>query len=114
VPCGSGGHNVEDASNDGLAKKEYPVGFLLHCSKLKKSTRREDVWGSGNIAPPFLTSALYGGEWSVSLSRRFILGETTPGTNCVEGWVGRRARLDAMDKEKMLTLPGIEPQHSNP
>jgi hypothetical protein len=24
----------------------------------------EDVWGSGGIDPPFLTSALGGGEWS--------------------------------------------------
>jgi hypothetical protein len=24
----------------------------------------EDIWGSGGIAPPFLTSTLGGGEWS--------------------------------------------------
>jgi hypothetical protein len=30
------------------------------------AARHEDVWGSRGIAPPFLTSALNGSEWSVS------------------------------------------------
>jgi hypothetical protein len=30
----------------------------LHCA----IERHEDILGSGGIAPPFLTSALYGGE----------------------------------------------------
>jgi hypothetical protein len=38
----------------------------------------EDVWGSGGIASPFLTSALYGGEWSSSLLRRFTPGKEPP------------------------------------
>jgi hypothetical protein len=28
-----------------------------------KAPRHEDVWGSGSIAPPFLTSVLDIGEW---------------------------------------------------
>jgi hypothetical protein len=30
-----------------------------------------DVWGSGEIAPAFLTLEVYGGEWSGSYSSRF-------------------------------------------
>jgi hypothetical protein len=33
--------------------------------------------GSGGISPPFLTSALDGGEWSASRPCRFTPGETT-------------------------------------
>jgi hypothetical protein len=35
--------------------------------------------GSGGIAPPFLISALDGGEWSVLLPGRFASGEIVPG-----------------------------------
>jgi hypothetical protein len=38
---------------------------------------------SGDIAPPFLTSALYGGECSASRLSRF-----TPGTHLIGGWIG--------------------------
>jgi hypothetical protein len=31
-------------------------------SKGKKVIRHEDIWGSGGIAPPFSTSALYEGK----------------------------------------------------
>jgi hypothetical protein len=31
----------------------------------------DDLWGSGGIAPSFLTSALDGGEWSLSRPGRF-------------------------------------------
>jgi hypothetical protein len=40
----------------------------------------EDIWGSGGIAPPFLTSAIDGGEWSASRPCHFIPGEGAPGT----------------------------------
>jgi hypothetical protein len=40
--------------------------------------------GSGGKAPPFLTSALDGGERSASRPYRFIPGERTPGTY----WIG--------------------------
>jgi hypothetical protein len=38
----------------------------------------EDVWGSGGIAPSFLTSALEKGEWSDSRPGRFIRREKAP------------------------------------
>jgi hypothetical protein len=46
----------------------------------------------------FLTSALVGGEWSVSRSCCFTTGERGPGTNGIGGWVGPRAGLDDMEK----------------
>jgi hypothetical protein len=53
----------------------------------------------------FLTSALVGGEWSAS-----GLGHYTCGTHWIGGWVGPRADLDAVEKRKILSLPGIEIQ----
>jgi hypothetical protein len=32
-----------------------------------------------------------------------------PGTYSVEGWVDARVRLDSMEKKKVLSLPGMEP-----
>jgi hypothetical protein len=46
------------------------------------------TWGSGGIAPPFLTSALDGGEWSASRPYRFTPGERAPGTHWIGGWLG--------------------------
>jgi hypothetical protein len=43
--------------------------------------------GGGSIAPPFLTSALDGGEWLASRLRRFTLLERFHGTHLVGGWV---------------------------
>jgi hypothetical protein len=62
------------------------------------------------VAPPFLTSALEGDEWSASHPCRFILGERAPGTHCIRGcWVGLRAGLGIVEKgEQSLVLPGIE------
>jgi hypothetical protein len=42
------------------------------------STRHEDLWGSGSIAPPFMTSVLDGGEWSASRPSCFTPGKDTP------------------------------------
>jgi hypothetical protein len=38
-----------------------------------------NIWGSGGKAPPFLTSALEGGEWSSSCSCRCIRRGKSPG-----------------------------------
>jgi hypothetical protein len=54
------------------------------------------TWGSGGIAPLFLTLALDGGEWSTSHSSRFTL-EGAPGTHWIGGWVGPKASLDAVE-----------------
>jgi hypothetical protein len=55
-----------------------------------------------------LTSALDGGEWSVSRSGRFTPGEKAPATHWIGGWVDPRADLDDVEKRKFLTLPGLE------
>jgi hypothetical protein len=64
---------------------------------------------SGDIAPPFLTSALDGGEWSISLPCRFIPADTGPCTRRVGGWMGHTAGLDVMEKKEILSLLEIEP-----
>jgi hypothetical protein len=45
-----------------------------------------------------LTSALVGGEWSVSRLCRFTTGERAPGTYWIGGWVGPRNGLDDVEK----------------
>jgi hypothetical protein len=64
--------------------------------------------GSGGIAPPFLTSALDGGEWSASRPCHFTPGERAPGTHCIGGWVGPRTGLDDVERRKILPPPGLE------
>jgi hypothetical protein len=56
----------------------------------------------------FLTSALVGGEWSVSIPGRITPGEKASGTPLMGGWVDHRAGLEDVDKRKFLTLPGLE------
>jgi hypothetical protein len=56
----------------------------------------------------FLTSALAGGEWSVSRPGRFNPGERAPGTHWTRGWVDPRAGVGDVEKRKFLTLPGLE------
>jgi hypothetical protein len=57
----------------------------------------------------FLTSALAGGEWSISRPCRFIPGESAPGTHWIGCWVDPRAGLDDLEKRKFLTTPpGLE------
>jgi hypothetical protein len=58
--------------------------------------------GSRGLAPPFLTSAL-DGEWSASRPDLFTPGERALGTHWTGGWVGPRAGLDAVEREKSCT-----------
>jgi hypothetical protein len=57
--------------------------------------------GSGGIAPPFLISALDGGEWSDSSPGRFTPGKRASGTQLIGGWVGPRAGPDAVKNRKV-------------
>jgi hypothetical protein len=70
---------------------------------VKLSLCHEDVWGSGGIAPTFLTSALHGDEWSVSRPCLFTLGETAPDTHWIGGWVNPRVGLDDVEKKESCT-----------
>jgi hypothetical protein len=58
----------------------------------------------------FLTSALFGGEWSALRPGRFTPEERAPGTHWIGGWVDPSAGLDDVEKRKFLTLPGLELQ----
>jgi hypothetical protein len=63
------------------------------------------TWGSRGIAPPFLTSALDGGEWSASLPCRLTAGEGALDTHRIGGWMGPRAGLDAMGNRSPAFQP---------
>jgi hypothetical protein len=72
------------------------------------------VWGSGSIAPPFLTSALNGGERSASRPCRFLLQKEPRYT--LDRKLGRpqsRSERCGVD-ENLLPLPEIEPRLSIP
>jgi hypothetical protein len=58
------------------------------------------AYGGMEIWFHILTSALNGGGWSASRPCRFTLGERTPGTHWIRGWVDPRAGLDAVAKRK--------------
>jgi hypothetical protein len=58
----------------------------------------------------FFTSALIGVEWWASRPDRFTPKERTPGTHWIAGWMVPRTGLDAVEKKKFLTLPGVELQ----
>jgi hypothetical protein len=62
------------------------------------SVTPRNVWGSGCIAPPFLTSALDRGEWSASRPSCFTPGEIAAGAHWIGGWVGAGAGMDVMEK----------------
>jgi hypothetical protein len=62
------------------------------------------------ISTHSLTSALDGGEWSVSRSSRFTPRERAPGTHWIAGWVGPRTGMDTVRKRKIPTTR----RYSNP
>jgi hypothetical protein len=66
------------------------------------STNHEDVWGSGGIAPPFLTSALDGDVWSASCPGRFTPSEIVPGAHWIGGWMGPTTSLDTAERKIIL------------
>jgi hypothetical protein len=87
--------------------KVFPVLYLIkHCA-MKTSG------GRGCIDPPFLTSALDGGEWSASRPGRFTPRERNPCTHWIGVRVDLKAGLDAV-KKNSLPLPGIELRPSIP
>jgi hypothetical protein len=70
------------------------------------------IWGSGGIAPPFLTSALNKGE-GLHAPVTLRPGERVPGTHFTGGWVGPRAAVKAVEKTKIRhcreSNPGRQP-----
>jgi hypothetical protein len=55
-----------------------------------------------------LTSALDGSEWSALRPGRLTPSERAPGTHWIGGWVGPRADLDAVAKEKFPADRGVD------
>jgi hypothetical protein len=88
--------------------------FLEKLMVKVKSSRHEDVYKSGGVAPPLLTSALDGGEWSASRPGRFTRKKRVPGTHWIGGLVNPRAGLDAVEERKILPLPGFDHRPSSP
>jgi hypothetical protein len=65
------------------------------------------MWRSGGKAPPFLTSALDGGEWSASGPGHFTPGETPQVPTGLDRRVGGpQSRSGAMEKRKFLAPTG--------
>jgi hypothetical protein len=64
-------------------------------------------WGNGGITPPFLTTALNGGEWSASRLCRFTPGERASGTHWIGGWAP--APGWTLWRKQKLARPEIEP-----
>jgi hypothetical protein len=64
------------------------------------------MYGSGGIAPSFLTSALDGGQWSASHPGRFTPGEGAPAIHCVGDWMGPEPGWTLWTRERSLTPAG--------
>jgi hypothetical protein len=75
---------------------EFAGKIKLFLCVINYAPHREDLCGSGRIAPPFLTSALDGGEWSASRPGGFINGERDPIAHWIAAYLGPRAGLDAV------------------
>jgi hypothetical protein len=65
-----------------LYKDKVKVKLSLYV--INPAPHHEDVWGSGGMAPPFLTWALDRGEWLASHLCHFTPGESAPDTH----WIG--------------------------
>jgi hypothetical protein len=98
-----------------LSNRERPRGGREYITKRKVlGTRRtekyapcrEDVWGSGDIAPQYLISAVDKAEWSASRPGRFTPGERAAGTHLKESWMGTGAGLDSVKKRKTPASAG--------
>jgi hypothetical protein len=58
--------------------------------------------GNGVIALPFLTSSLYGNEWSASRTGRLTSRERARGTHWIGGRVVARNGLDTVEKVRNI------------
>jgi hypothetical protein len=65
--------------------------------------------GEGRYIPPFLISALDGGEWSVSLPGRFTPWEPALGIHWIRGWLGPRACLHGCIEKNHLPCRESDP-----
>jgi hypothetical protein len=59
---------------------------------------------SGGIDPPFLATALDGGEWSASRPGHFTLGERAPGTHWIRNLCGSLNLSGRCGKVKVIPV----------
>jgi len=71
-------------------------------------------WGVEVQLHAFLTSALYGCEWSDSRSGLFTPGARDTGTHLIRGSVNLRVSLDAVEKRKIHHCPSQELNSGRP
>jgi hypothetical protein len=87
-------------------KAELAPYFLIIKAKVKlswgliKHNAMKTYWGWRYSFIHSLTSALDGGEWSVSCTSHFTPRERDPGTHWIGGWVGPSTVLDVVVKRK--------------
>jgi hypothetical protein len=71
------------------------------------------TYSSGDIAPPFMSSALDGGECSASRPGRFIPRERASGTDWTGGWVGPQSQVGRCEEKNLANLgnriPAVRP-----
>jgi hypothetical protein len=96
---------LPSCSGNSLPFKEYQKGKLSLCLITHYAMM---IWGSGGIAPPFLTQAVDGGELTASRPGRFTSPEIALGTHRKGGWVGCRVSLAAVEMRKVFLLLGTE------
>jgi hypothetical protein len=92
-----------------ISPKHRPMNFAFLEGKcrgksmcfINYSQCHDDIWGSRDITPPFLTSALDGVERPAPRPGRFTPDEIAPVTHSIGGWVGPRAGLGAVEKKKI-------------
>jgi hypothetical protein len=70
--------------------------------------------GNGGLAPPFLSSALDGREWSASSHGRFTARGKGPWNPLAKNLSEPQSWFGVCDEEKNLALPGIEPETFQP
>jgi hypothetical protein len=70
-------------------------------------------WGTRGITLPFLISALDKGRGSASTPSHFNMGAKASGTHWIEGWLGPRASVAAVEGKKKSYLLGIKPRTSS-
>jgi hypothetical protein len=90
--------------------------FMPRMSQCPISLRcHEDIWGSGGIDPPCLTSTLDEDEWSATHSGHFTPRERAPGTMGQESGWGPEPVWKLWRREKFIfPAPDIKPRPSSP
>jgi len=86
------------------------VSYLtgIQKSKIAPVQTVKPYMGSRGIAPLILTTALDGGEWSISCPGRFTRGKY-PGTLRIEGWACPGTGVDfSLCTKKSLALDEIQ------